>query len=412
MPARKRTKTKPAKKARKKTATKNIEHGDESELLELFNQVDADGSGAIEFDEFLNNADVFGLGSLPGGRVRVAFNKADKDKSGAIEFEEFCAVVRDGRASEQHWLKSESNQLLEKISQSKKKKLFKNNKSLESISAFRHSWKVQKKGCFQLGNMCSNPDIGLAPKQNVKPDQYFITTGNGLQVEGRYSEEVNCCSPPVAHLVAGGSVGGGINMSTEHASCCSPEHWQIRDVPSGSVIGRIVAPSCGNQKFRVTDEDWNDKYTLEAAKCCCGLLMLPPKNQSACCNGGVTSWQQDFTVVESDTSGQVGAVAAGGPSIGGCGRAQSKLASYAVTTKIYREDMNEIDRQRIQALVYAFDLRFLQHQLVPRKVTCCGSDTTTHWKEFVRLHRSYPDINGADMLTDYNAAPTVESMNR
>ena len=359
------------------------------------------------------------MGSLPAGKIHVLFSDADTDNSGAIDFEEFCKAVKKGKSTNSLWANAESNKLLQVLSNEAKPARKKATSKLETVSAFRHSYKVQNHGCCNVGNMCSNPDIGVAPVATVQPDKYFITTGNGDQVEGAYSVDAwSCCKLPTRQLVASGALGGAINMSTTTAKCCVPVHWEIRSVVNGTnmgdVVGRVSGPTFCNTTYRVSDEGWNDKFKLIAERCCFGICIKQPTVSGCCTCSNNSVWQQNYTVVDAATGSSVGSVAFGGGSIGGCGRLQPKLASYVVTTHIEDKTMDEKDRQRIQALAYAFDLDFFHTKLKPRKVGCCtpSNDISSHWKTFSQLHRAYPELDGEFGVHDFNQAPRPPTMDR
>ena len=64
----------------------------EAEIRELFDGVDTDGSGAIDFDEFKEAiSDLFD--TLTDKDARTLFNYFDTDKNGTIDFDEFKSLA-------------------------------------------------------------------------------------------------------------------------------------------------------------------------------------------------------------------------------------------------------------------------------------------------------------------------------
>ncbi|KAL6849764.1 hypothetical protein ACO1O0_009309 [Amphichorda felina] len=66
----------------------------ESELQDMLNEVDADGSGAIDFEEFLVMMARKGAGSDPDKELREAFKVFDRDGTGTISREELKDVMK------------------------------------------------------------------------------------------------------------------------------------------------------------------------------------------------------------------------------------------------------------------------------------------------------------------------------
>jgi len=66
----------------------------ESELQDMLNEVDADGSGAIEFNEFLTMMARKGAGSDPEKELREAFKVFDRDGTGTISRDELRHVMK------------------------------------------------------------------------------------------------------------------------------------------------------------------------------------------------------------------------------------------------------------------------------------------------------------------------------
>jgi len=68
----------------------------EQEVLEMFREVDADGSGEVDFDEFIGMMRVRLLISQDSEpEMRSAFNLLDRDGSGHVDKEEIINVVVD-----------------------------------------------------------------------------------------------------------------------------------------------------------------------------------------------------------------------------------------------------------------------------------------------------------------------------
>merc|ERR1719326_1669514 len=64
-------------------------------LREVFDDVDEDGSGKIEFDEFKAMTDTFHLG-IGLSKIRQLFNYFDADGDGEISYQDFmCALFPD-----------------------------------------------------------------------------------------------------------------------------------------------------------------------------------------------------------------------------------------------------------------------------------------------------------------------------
>jgi hypothetical protein len=67
--------------------------GDREDMWELFQDLDSDGSGSLEIDEFARLAESLGR-RLSERECKAAMAEMDQDGSGAIEFEEFASWVR------------------------------------------------------------------------------------------------------------------------------------------------------------------------------------------------------------------------------------------------------------------------------------------------------------------------------
>lgn len=444
MPPRKRTKTPKRNSSSKSAAARDdrTDANDDQHLRGLFDQIDTDGSGEIDFDELCKNAEVFGMGALPTGKLRSVFDAADTDGSGSISFSEFCRAVKNGRTTNDFWANAETSKLLKTISGSARSRSRKATKNLETVASFRHSYKVQPEGCCQIGNCCTSADIGLANAAWVLPDVYFVSTGNGQEVEGRYSKEPwQCCAckPPAHQIVVDAGVGHAINMSNVPSCCsCYPTHWEVLNTGKhgGDVIARVTRPTCCNPMYRVTDAEWNDKFFLDAERCCFGLCFK--RTHQDCCRCSQNSvWQRNFNVLDASDSRIVGNVAFGGGKIdlpfwlqglgaiigattlvtGGIALAgrRPELASYMATTHITDSSMSEEDRARVQALVYAIDAEYFVPFYKPRKCILCGcgrQDFTNHWKEFTKQHKQFPDLDRELSVGYMNGAPRPSSMER
>jgi len=66
----------------------------ESELQDMLNEVDADNSGAIDFNEFLVMMARKGTGSDPEKELREAFKVFDRDGTGTISKDELRHVMK------------------------------------------------------------------------------------------------------------------------------------------------------------------------------------------------------------------------------------------------------------------------------------------------------------------------------
>merc|ERR1719247_2783809 len=80
--------------------TRITQHGYNFETLrEVFDEVDEDGSGEIEFDEFQKLIQAFHLGmSLP--KQRMLFKYFDSEGNGAISYTDFAATLYPDHAHE------------------------------------------------------------------------------------------------------------------------------------------------------------------------------------------------------------------------------------------------------------------------------------------------------------------------
>ena len=97
MPAKKRSTSKAASKSAAKKVNRNVE------LKKIFDEIDNDGSGAIDETELLNNAGLLGFGKLTQFEIGKLLDEADTDGDGEMDFAEFVAVVEKARYNDSKW---------------------------------------------------------------------------------------------------------------------------------------------------------------------------------------------------------------------------------------------------------------------------------------------------------------------
>ena len=97
MPAKKRSTSKAASKSAAKKVNRNVE------LKKIFDEIDNDGSGAIDETELLNNAGLLGFGKLTQFEIGKLLDEADTDGDGEMDFAEFVAVVEKARYTDSKW---------------------------------------------------------------------------------------------------------------------------------------------------------------------------------------------------------------------------------------------------------------------------------------------------------------------
>ena len=97
MPAKKRSTSKAASKSTAKKVNRNVE------LKKIFDEIDNDGSGAIDETELLNNAGLLGFGKLTQFEIGKLLDEADTDGDGEMDFAEFVAVVEKARYNDSKW---------------------------------------------------------------------------------------------------------------------------------------------------------------------------------------------------------------------------------------------------------------------------------------------------------------------
>lgn len=97
MPAKKRSTSKAASKSAAKKVNRNVE------LKKIFDEIDSDGSGAIDETELLNNAGLLGFGKLTQFEIGKLLDEADTDGDGEMDFAEFVAVVEKARYNDSKW---------------------------------------------------------------------------------------------------------------------------------------------------------------------------------------------------------------------------------------------------------------------------------------------------------------------
>lgn len=89
-----RSKT-PVQKSKKKEDT--------SSLRAIFDQLDVDGSGGVDIDEFTANSSFLGFGNLTTIELHKLFNEADNDGNGIMDFKEFESTVKAARGTASKW---------------------------------------------------------------------------------------------------------------------------------------------------------------------------------------------------------------------------------------------------------------------------------------------------------------------
>ena len=97
MPAKKRSTSKAASTPTAKKVNRNVE------LKKIFDEIDNDGSGAIDETELLNNAGLLGFGKLTQFEIGKLLDEADTDGDGEMDFAEFVAVVEKARYNDSKW---------------------------------------------------------------------------------------------------------------------------------------------------------------------------------------------------------------------------------------------------------------------------------------------------------------------
>jgi hypothetical protein len=81
---------------RRKVMKKTLSDSAREELRALFNVLDSDGGGEVEFDEFAEAWSMMAGGDRARDEARnVFFNTIDIDRSGTMDFEEFVKLMND-----------------------------------------------------------------------------------------------------------------------------------------------------------------------------------------------------------------------------------------------------------------------------------------------------------------------------
>eukprot|EP00192_Tetraselmis_astigmatica_P009449 CAMPEP_0117675716 /NCGR_PEP_ID=MMETSP0804-20121206/15763_1 /TAXON_ID=1074897 /ORGANISM="Tetraselmis astigmatica, Strain CCMP880" /LENGTH=870 /DNA_ID=CAMNT_0005484757 /DNA_START=693 /DNA_END=3302 /DNA_ORIENTATION=+ len=88
------------------TDTSGPKEASDGELLSLFASIDADGSGAIDVEEFQYALEMMGV-QMSVDKVQELMDSVDEDKSGEIEFPEFKMIMQEklglGKVSTSNW---------------------------------------------------------------------------------------------------------------------------------------------------------------------------------------------------------------------------------------------------------------------------------------------------------------------